>query len=71
MVAMVHLLTPVDGYYTTFYNHIAMVLTSLRDPGKTVMEPHFILQGCSVHLTAANIFSPLQSKFNIWKWYED
>ena len=42
---MVHLLTPVDGYYTTFYNHIAMVLTPLRDPGKTVVEPHFILQG--------------------------
>ena len=45
MVAMVHLLTPVDGYYTTFYNHIVMVLTPLRDPGKTMVEPHFILQG--------------------------
>ena len=45
MVAMVPLLTPVDGYYTTFYNHIAMVLTPLRDPGKTMVEPHFILQG--------------------------
>ena len=44
MIAMVHLLTPVDGYYTTFYNHIAMVLTPLRDPGKTMVDPHFILQ---------------------------
>ena len=44
MVAMVPLLAPVDGYYTTFYNHIAMVLTPLRDPGKTMVEPHFILQ---------------------------
>ena len=31
-------------YYTTFYNHIAMFLTPLRDPGKTMVEPHFILQ---------------------------
>ena len=44
MVAMVPLLTTVGGYYTTFYNHIAMVLTPLRDPGKTMVEPHFILQ---------------------------
>ena len=45
MVAMVPLLTPVSGYYTTFYNHIAMVLTPLRDLGKTMVEPHSILQG--------------------------
>ena len=45
MVAMVPLLTPVSGYYTTFYNHIAMVLTPLRDLGKTMAEPHSILQG--------------------------
>ena len=45
MVAMVPLLTPVSGYNTTFYNHIAMVLTPLRDHGKTMAEPHFILQG--------------------------
>ena len=45
MVTMVPLLTSVDGYYTTFCNHIAMVLTPLRDPGKTMVEPHFILQG--------------------------
>ena len=45
MVAMVPLLTPVSGYYTTFYNHIAMVLTPLRDLGKTLAEPHSILQG--------------------------
>ena len=45
MVVMVPLLTPVGGYYTTVYNHIAMVLTPLRDPGKTMVEPHFILQG--------------------------
>ena len=42
---MVPLLTPVSGYYTTFYNHIAMVLTPLRDLGKTMAEPHSILQG--------------------------
>ena len=42
---MVPLLTPVGGYYTTFYNHIAMVLTPLKDPSKTMVEPHFILQG--------------------------
>ena len=41
MVAMVPLLSPVAGYYTTFYNHIAMVL---RDLGKTMVKPHFILQ---------------------------
>ena len=35
MVAMVPFLTPVGGYYTTFYNHIAMVLTPLEDPSKT------------------------------------
>ena len=46
MVAIVPLLTPFGGYYTTFYNHISMVLTPLRDPGKTMVEPHFILQGC-------------------------
>ena len=45
MVAMVPLLTPVVGCYTTFYNHIAMVLTPLEDPSKTMVEPHFILQG--------------------------
>ena len=45
MVTMVPLLTPVSGYYTTFYNHIAMVLTPLRDLGKTMAEPHSILQG--------------------------
>ena len=45
MVAMVPLLTPVSGYYTTFYNHIAMVLTPLRDLGKTMAEPYSILQG--------------------------
>ena len=45
MVAMVPLLSPVSGYYTTFYKHIAMVLTPLRDPGKTMVEPHVILQG--------------------------
>ena len=45
MVAMVPLLTPISGYYTTFYNHIAIVLTPMRDPGKTIVEPHFILQG--------------------------
>ena len=47
MVAMVPLLTPVSGYYTTFYNHIAMVLTPLRDLGKTMAEPHSILQGAA------------------------
>ena len=47
MVAMVPLLTPVSGYYTTFYNHIAMVLTPLRDLGKTMEEPHSILQQLS------------------------
>ena len=45
MVAMVPFLAPVSGYYTTFYNHISMVLTPLRDSGKTMVEPHFILQG--------------------------
>ena len=45
MVAMVPLLTPISGYNTTFYNHIAMVLTPLRDHGKTMAEPHSILQG--------------------------
>ena len=45
MVAMVPLLTPVSGYNTTFYNHIAMVLTPLRDHGKSMAEPHSILQG--------------------------
>ena len=55
MLAMVHLLTPVDGYYTTFYNHIAMVLTPLRDPGKTVVEPHFILQGHAVSICRSQI----------------
>ena len=48
MVAMVPLLNSVSGYYTTFYNQIAMVLTPLRDPGKIIVEPHFILQGCIV-----------------------
>ena len=42
---MVPLLTPVGGYYTTFYNHIAMALTPLGDPSKTMVEPHFILKG--------------------------
>ena len=50
MVAMVPLLTPVSGYYTTFYNHIAMVLTPLRDLGKTMAEPHSILQGYKTEL---------------------
>ena len=50
MVAMVPLLTPVDGYYTTFYNHIAMVLTPLRDPVKTMAEQHSILQGLKTKL---------------------
>ena len=48
MVAMVPLLTPVSGYYTTFYNHIAMVLTPLRDHGKTMAEPQSILPGVRI-----------------------
>ena len=60
MVAMVPLLTPVSGYYTTFYNHIAMVLTPLGELGKTMAEPHSILQGRSLKADCTD-FTPTPS----------
>ena len=72
MVAMVPLLTPVSGYYTTFYNHIAMVLTPLRDLGKTMAEPHSILQGSEDHHNRELAFITLSMiGIGAFLWYSD
>ena len=62
MVAMVPLLTPVGGYHTTVYNHITMVLTPLRDHGKTMVEPHFILQGNNSGYTQESVVPAVLGK---------